>query len=86
MSLVKQITTYFRILDNHNDNANNDDDDDVDVNVIVKTIESLLPQADDLLKQTSLEARLQREAEDIDRVKLYKIQLFNLRNVYNMAV
>jgi hypothetical protein len=48
---------------------------------------SLLPQADDLLKQISLEARLQREAaENIDIVKLYKIQLVNLRYVYNTAV
>jgi hypothetical protein len=86
LSLVEQITTRLRILDNYNANAANNDDD-VDINLVLKTIQSLLPQADDLLKQMSLEARLQREAaENIDVVKLYKIQLVNLRNVYNTAV
>jgi hypothetical protein len=87
LSLVEQITTNFRILDNYNANATNNEDD-VDINLVMKTIQTLLPQADDLLKQMSLEARLQREAEteNIDIVKLYKIQLVNLRNVYNTAV
>ena len=86
LSLVEQITTNFRILDDYNANASNNEDD-VDINLVMKTIQSLLPQADDLLKQMSLEARLQREAaENIDIVKLYKIQLVNLRNVYNTAV
>jgi hypothetical protein len=87
LSLVEQITTNFRILDNYTANATNNEDD-VDINLVMKTIQSLLPQADDLLKQMSLEARLQREAEteNIDIVKLYKIQLVNLRNVYNTAV
>ena len=84
LSLVEQITTSLLILDNYNANANNEDD--VDANVVMKTIQSLLPQAEDQLKQMSLEARLQSESENIDRVKLYKIQLVNLRNVYNTAV
>lgn len=84
LSLVEQITTSLLILDNYNANANNEDG--VDENVVMKTIQSLLPQAEDLLKQMSLEARLQSVSENIDRVKLHKIQLVNLRNVSRTGV